>query len=50
MPLADMCDSEEEKQLMEWPIDPSLIVKALQEEMRGFKKTRSLSSCSTKSR
>ena len=46
MPLADMCDPEEEKQLMESmvgvddvsgePIDPSLIVKARQEEMRGF--------------
>ena len=47
MPLADMCDSEEEKQLLESmsgiddvsgePIDPSLIVKARQEEMCGFK-------------
>ena len=46
MPLADMCDAEEEKQLVESmvgvddvsgePIDPSLIVKARQEEMRGF--------------
>ena len=46
MPLADMCDPEEEKQLMESiagiddvsgePMDPSLIVKARQEEVRGF--------------
>ena len=45
MPLADMCDSEEEKQLMESivgfddvsgeAIDPSLIVKARQEKMHG---------------
>ena len=47
MPLADMCDSEEEKQITESivgiddvsgePIDPSLIVKARQQEMHGFK-------------
>ena len=47
MPLADMCDSEEEQQPMESilgiddlsgePIDLSLIVKARQEEMHGFK-------------
>ena len=42
MPLADMCDPDEEKQLMESivvsgePIDLSLIVKARQEEMHGF--------------
>ena len=45
-PLADMCDPEEEKQLMEsivWiddvggePVDPKLTVKGRQEEMRGF--------------
>ena len=47
MPLADMCDSGEEKQFKESsvgiddvsgePIDPSLIVKTRQEEMHGFK-------------
>ena len=47
MPLADMCDSGEEKQLKESsvgiddvtcePIDPSLIVKTRQEEMHRFK-------------
>ena len=46
IPLANMCDSEEEKQITESivgiddvsgePMDPSLIVKARQEEMRGF--------------
>ena len=46
MSLADMCDPEEEKLIVESmvgiddvsgeSIDPSLIVKALQEEMRGF--------------
>ena len=46
-PLADMCDSEEEKPLTESvvetddvsgePMDPCLIVKARQEEMHGFK-------------
>ena len=47
MPLADTCDSEEEKQITESivgiddvsgePMDPSLIVKARQQEMHGFK-------------
>ena len=47
MPLADMCDSEEEKQITESivgiadvsgePMNPSLTVKARQEEMHGFK-------------
>ena len=46
MPLSETCDPEEEEQLMESmvgvddvsgePVDPSLIVKARQEEMRGF--------------
>ena len=46
MPLADMCDPEEEKQFMESmvgvddvsgePIETSLTVEARQDEMRGF--------------
>ena len=59
MPLADMCDPEEEKQLKETkviddvsgePIDPSLIIKSGAEGDARIQRTRSPSSCSMKNR
>ena len=58
MSVADMCDPVEEKQILESmtgiddvsgePLDPSLIRKARQEEMRGFGEETSISPCLAK--